>query len=69
MAKGLTKEQIEAKIRIDNLAKDVVRQKYGDALPGLKVRLCDNCAIPNCDILPITTKGEECPYYKKGGHA
>lgn len=28
-------------------------------------RLCFTCAVTDCLLIPITTKGEDCPYHKE----
>lgn len=63
-------KQVRAAIAERHAAKDRIRKKYGvRRLREAEKRLCDNCARRLCDLLPLTGRGEDCPYYqpKEGG--
>lgn len=41
-----------------------IKRKYtARELAAAKRRLCDNCTMPECLLLPLTTRGENCPYF------
>jgi len=62
---GLTTKQVTQKIGDDLRAQAFIKEKYGKEKIGeAKERLCSACTLCPCVLLPITTKGEECPYYK-----
>ena len=64
---GLTEKQTKAKLEADRQARELIRNTYGEeAIYNAHSRLCVSCGFsPECKYLPITTKGEDCPYYKK----
>ena len=62
---GLTDKQATRKIEDDLRAQAFIEEKYGrEKIEEAKERLCSACALCPCVLLPITTKGEDCPYYK-----
>lgn len=47
------------------LAQKKIREQYGMTTIKSKVaELCDNCEKNPCHLLPITTQGEDCPYFE-----
>lgn len=54
---------------INTLRHKIISQHGVAAIEKAKERLCDNCNHPfQCSIahlLPLTTKGEDCPYFDK----
>lgn len=46
----------------------VIRETFGQTkLRRAMKRLCDNCSHRPCLLLPLTTKGKDCPYFKLKG--
>lgn len=49
----------------------LIIDRYGDKLPDKRKELCNNCQYRYGNtlwcggLLPITSKGEDCPYFKK----
>jgi len=42
-----------------------IKERYGEvAIRKARVRLCSECKERNCSLLPLTLKGEDCPYFK-----
>lgn len=65
---GLTNKQASQKIEDDLRAQSLIIEKYGkERIEEAKGRLCSACTLCPCVLLPITTKGEDCPYYVDGG--
>lgn len=52
-------------------AQERLRVKYGEAkILEAEKRLCDNCSRQyQCLLLPLTTFGEDCPYFSDKGVA
>ncbi len=54
---------------------ELIVERYAKRVNLLKTRLCSACArkegsIPQerqCSLLPVTTSGDDCPYYDKAG--
>lgn len=44
-------------------------EQFGRTLVDLKVKdLCQHCSVLNCSLIPLTSKGADCPYFlPKGG--
>lgn len=57
------KESPEAKTR--RQTQERIIATYGkDKVDEYKLRYCSNCpSKPSCLLIPLTTKGELCPYY------
>jgi len=42
-----------------------IKERFGeDTIKLAKVRLCHRCKLAPCFMLPLTTRGEDCPYFK-----
>jgi len=42
-----------------------IRETFGEeAIREAKRRLCLNCSFPCPNLLPITSDGKDCPYFK-----
>ena len=52
-----------------------IREQYGmqreiegqfgeEAIRKATERLCSRCSVPHCFLCPLTTKGEDCPYFE-----
>jgi len=41
----------------------LIRQKYSDRIGKARQRLCRECKNAPCFLLPITSNGEDCPYF------
>ena len=53
----------EAKTRL--AMREEIIMKFGiKAVGAATIRLCANCAVSNCFLLPLTSTGEDCPYYR-----
>lgn len=49
---------------------DYIREHYPERLRENKEHLCGTCwRGVLCNLLPITTKGEDCPYYAEDADA
>lgn len=45
-----------------------IRQKYGMLkIRQYENRLCANCQRHDCHLFPITSEGEDCPYFEQIG--
>ena len=47
-----------------------IRERWGEeAIREARVRLCSECKEFGCFLLPLTLRGEDCPYFrpKEGG--
>jgi RNase P subunit RPR2 len=43
-----------------------IKEKFGvKAVAKAKRRLCAKCKVIGCFLLPITTDGRDCPYFKQ----
>lgn len=43
-----------------------IKSKFGvKAIRKAKRRLCAKCNVVDCFLLPITTEGKDCPYFKQ----
>jgi len=63
---GLTDKQTKVKQEHDRKAQAYIRDAFGnEAVAYAKDRLCRTCSVRGCEYLPLTTKGEDCPYHKK----
>lgn len=57
--------KIAKEIRIRLAMQEAIREKFGEeAIQKARDRLCANCKELNCLLLPITTDGADCPYFK-----
>jgi len=64
---GLTDKQARVKIEQDQQAREKIMDTYGlKAVKEAEARLCDTCSVACPGLLPLTMKGEDCPYYIKG---
>lgn len=64
----LTKRQIKREIDERETLKSRIRAEFGnEAITTARNRLCLYCKYVPCRLLPITSKGEDCPYFTKGG--
>jgi len=45
-----------------------IYERFGEkAILEAQKRLCAKCQVSKCFLLPLTTKGEDCPYFKPKG--
>ncbi len=45
---------------------EIILERYGwDYVKEVMGRLCKTCETNSCLLHPVTTKGEDCPYYKE----
>jgi len=45
--------------------REVIFEKFGEErIKEAKNRLCSKCSYGFCFLMPLTTKGEDCPYFK-----
>lgn len=60
-------KEAEAVIRDRIESQKIILAKFGQEVIGkAEKRLCSHCTMPCMDILyPITTNGEDCPYFVK----
>jgi len=57
-------------IRERGLIQAEIRERWGEkAIREAKVRLCSKYKVRDCFLLPLTLRGEDCPYFrlKEGG--
>lgn len=54
-------------IREQGIMQKEIRERFGEkAILVARKRLCEKCKALNCSLLPITTRGEDCPYFPFG---
>ncbi len=62
---GISEKQAHAIVRERKIMHREIVTRYGAGTVTLTIfRLCDNCGEHPCFLLPITTNGDDCPYYK-----
>ena len=45
---------------------DYVRLHFGEVcIQKARLRLCARCTVAGCLLIPITTEGEDCPYFQE----
>lgn len=65
----ITAKQLKAELRDIERVKLEIVELFGKGKLGAVIeRLCGKCRIRDaCRLYPITTKGEDCPYYSPKG--
>lgn len=70
MPEAMSKKNANAAKRDRVTKAHFIEEHYPEKLAENKERLCSTCKgvptsakPPNCELLPVTTDGENCPYY------
>ncbi|GAH46864.1 unnamed protein product, partial [marine sediment metagenome] len=48
----------------ERMQREIEEQFGEEAIQKAKERLCSKCTRRFCSLCPLTTKGEDCPYFK-----
>jgi hypothetical protein len=62
--------ELQSRLYKEKLFEEIIN-KYGDKVIVNISEFCDNCKFEcDCRLLPVTTTGNNCPYYRHGisGH-
>lgn len=61
---GRRKNPLAATRELLTLQQEIIEKFGEEAIQEARKRLCSKCKEDSCFLYPITTKGEDCPYFK-----
>ena len=59
------KPSLAKETTITETLQKLIRERYGHRLNETRQRLCQRCKKRGCFLLPITSDGSDCPYFKE----
>ena len=63
MAKTRLDRETEIEKKERELLQKKILERYPDKVAANKAKFCTVCWAKNCFLLPVTIKGEDCPYF------
>jgi len=63
--KRLSRRQLASVVKIRASMQQKIVERFGvEKIYEASERLCSKCVVKCPDLFPITTEGEDCPYFK-----